>query len=276
MTLENVTALANSRISVAGSGIGCGISNTSRLHERESDSSFVLTWIFTGEGFIEEGGRRHDFAGECVILRRPDREYRYRLSEKPSVRAYLDLPECLYETLKLLIPELANLPPILRKPFSTELFAEFEELSSRLERVDQTELYRLLPSLVQLILALTGVAQSRESSPLSRARAMLSDASCRLSLEEVAEQCGLNYNTFRRRFSETYGVSPNSFRIAGRMEAAAQALSAGDTVAEVSERLGFADIYGFTHRFTAFYGVSPAKYRGGIRKRENNDNRTRP
>jgi AraC-like DNA-binding protein len=264
--LQNFIDSAQSmRSNVAGSEICFGWSTTEKVHIRTPDNTngdqFVLTWLLTGCGSFKEGGREYKLGSMCVYMRRPGHDYRLYIDETRSVRLFFDLPYEMYPTLAMLIPEFDHIPPVREIVYRHELLSEFMNLAAEMKKTPVTSFYLIMPRLVHYILDLTGILADRQSQPLHRARALLENTSSMYSLEEIAESCGMNYNTFRKKFSSTFGMSPGKYRMTCRIEAAKNALAMGEPVASIAERLGFADIYTFTHRFTQVVGVSPTRYR---------------
>lgn len=249
---------------IPGTSIRFGISSTARVHSRvrgAGDDHFVVSWMLTGRGTYEEDGKKYPIEGTCFCLRRPDREWKLYLDESRSVRLYLNLPDEIYPALCLLIPELAALPPVRPVAYRRELLDEFLSLMADMEKVSATDFYLLFPRLVRYIQDLTGITDRRTATPLTRARALLEDTSSHSTLEEIASSCGMGYHTFRKQFSDTFGISPGQYRTRCRLEEACRALSLGESISDLSARLGFSDVSTFSHRFSSIVGVSPAKYR---------------
>ncbi|MBB6052711.1 AraC family transcriptional regulator [Armatimonas rosea] len=84
-----------------------------------------------------------------------------------------------------------------------------------------------------------------------------------LSLELVAQEVGLGYETFRKRFQQAKGVSPARYRMQCRIALAQQLLrfSPQRTNQQVAESLGFADAFHFSRRFTELVGETPRAFR---------------
>lgn len=249
-------------------GIRYGISKTSHEEERfynnVNDDQFVISWILTGSGSLWESGKEYKLGDMCVCLRRTGHDWKLRLNETPekgSVRLFFDLPHKLYPALAMMIPELDFIAPVRPVKYQRELLNEFLSLFDEFSRTSATDVYILMPKLIHYIMNVTGILADRAATPMLQARAMLEDVSSMLSLEEIAALCGFNYNTFRKQFTETYGISPGQYRINCRMDSAKSALIAGESISSVAERLGYTDVYVFTHRFKDAVGVSPAKYR---------------
>ncbi|MBS1886512.1 MAG: helix-turn-helix transcriptional regulator [Actinobacteria bacterium] len=128
-----------------------------------------------------------------------------------------------------------------------------------------------LEELLRFLLLLSAVVGGEtaggggDGDPIERGRRLLAeDATAALPLTEVAAECGLPYETFRRRFTRELGVAPGRYRDEQRVKAAQDLLrSTQMTHAAIAQVLGFADEYHFSRRFRALAGEPPREYRAG-------------
>ncbi len=82
-----------------------------------------------------------------------------------------------------------------------------------------------------------------------------------LSIDEIADMCGVSGNHFRRKLREYAGVSPVEFRLNHRLLRAKHLLESENfTVSEVSDMLCFSDVSYFSRIFKKKIGVSPSEY----------------
>lgn len=88
------------------------------------------------------------------------------------------------------------------------------------------------------------------------------NASCSLSVEEIAEHLHIDRSYLYRLFMEAYGVSPKRYLLDYRLSLAAALLRDPQChIEEVAEKAGFFDRAHFTHAFTEKYGLPPGKWR---------------
>ena len=81
-------------------------------------------------------------------------------------------------------------------------------------------------------------------------------------VKELSELCGMSEASLRRLFKETFGVSPITYKNNLRIKMACSLIKSGAYgINEISEILGFEDIYAFSHAFKKATGVTPSKYR---------------
>lgn len=103
---------------------------------------------------------------------------------------------------------------------------------------------------------------SRAPGWLEPARRALASAQERKSTAEIARQCGLHPDAFRRAFRQLTGETPSSFRRNQRLALARDFLRRRDlTLGRIAEVLGFFDAFHFSKLFKKRYGISPALFR---------------
>ncbi|MBL9154141.1 MAG: AraC family transcriptional regulator [Verrucomicrobiales bacterium] len=83
-----------------------------------------------------------------------------------------------------------------------------------------------------------------------------------VSIAALAKIAGLSVRSFNRRFHAVFGVSPQTFLIKTRIQAACEALRHSATpIGEIALDLGFYDQSSFTGHFRRHLGVTPLRYR---------------
>lgn len=245
-------------LSVCHCGIGRKVLHK-RMTNRTISNRVYLTWFLKGNGVLRQDGVEYPLRDFSVCLRSADIPHTVEIVDDEGPRLFLSVTTEFFRFLRILIPELERMPPVWECPFSKETFEAFMNFYDQLKRVSPDEFYLLVPELVRYILLLTGIQHSRIKSPLKNGRRFLEE-NYSLSLEEIAERCGMNYHTFRRQFTAKYGVSPGKYRIQKRIEAAVRYLEQGVSISDTAELLGYPDVYTFSHQFHSVKGVSPRRY----------------
>jgi transcriptional regulator GlxA family with amidase domain len=79
---------------------------------------------------------------------------------------------------------------------------------------------------------------------------------------ELARKAGYSRNHFTVLFQRYTGHTPERYAVLCRLRRASQLLAATELdVGEIAAQLGYSDIYGFSHQFKKFKGVSPLAWR---------------
>ena len=85
---------------------------------------------------------------------------------------------------------------------------------------------------------------------------------------QVAGELFVSLRTLERGLAMTLDCTPRQLIVAMKMREARRLLLDGKhRVADVAERLGFADPFHFSRRFKAFYGISPSEVRPEVASR---------
>lgn len=88
-----------------------------------------------------------------------------------------------------------------------------------------------------------------------------------MSLNLVAETVGVNASYLSNIFKKEQGLSLSKYITAVRLEEARRLLTkyTDRTLIEISEAVGYTDVYYFSKNFKSYYGISPSKYQEGKR-----------
>ena len=90
-----------------------------------------------------------------------------------------------------------------------------------------------------------------------------------ITVEDIADSCGLNRSYFGKIFHDIIGKSPQEFLISYRMTKAAELLKlTGLSVADIGNAVGYPNQLHFSRAFKKVYGISPRNWR--------NENRLEP
>lgn len=83
-----------------------------------------------------------------------------------------------------------------------------------------------------------------------------------ITVEDIAENCGLNRNYFGKKFKEEFGKTPQEFLMRFRMTKATELLEHSQlSIGEISCAVGYNDPLHFSRAFKNTYGISPRQWR---------------
>lgn len=83
-----------------------------------------------------------------------------------------------------------------------------------------------------------------------------------ITVEDIADCCGLNRSYFGKIFHDAIGKSPQNFLITYRMVKATELLKLTDlSIADIGNAVGYTNQLHFSRAFKTIYGVSPRQWR---------------
>lgn len=259
-------------IGAAGERIGVGVmdkSGVSADYVNRAHPGYVIVLLLRGRGVYRT------CAGESYALAAGSVFQRFRgvphTTEIDPASGWL---ECFLE----LGESAAKLPanyglavqakPVLEITPAPALVERFVELGECFRTASDAELLRRLPDVIALAWACLGGGDVHgDGDP----RRELIAAACAFlgrdfhrpaDLEEFCRRRGCGYENFRKLFKAELGVSPHRYRIRRRLDAACALLTRPElSIAEISEKLGYASPYEFSAQFKRYMGCPPSGYR---------------
>lgn len=82
-----------------------------------------------------------------------------------------------------------------------------------------------------------------------------------ISVEKLATRCGISYSMFLKIFEQRFSTTPKNYIIKLKMNHACELLKTEKSITEISEALGFTDVYFFSKQFKKYMNLSPTTYR---------------
>ena len=98
----------------------------------------------------------------------------------------------------------------------------------------------------------------KDLDDLAIKRAVESNITSNISLEDLAFLCNISLSTFKRRFEKIYGTSPSKWMLQQRMELAKHLLlNHQEKPGEVYYKVGYENHSSFSQSFRQYFGVAP-------------------
>ncbi len=163
----------------------------------------------------------------------------------------------------------SNLRPPVRHVEPVEVWRrKLDAIITQPGPVTAAEAMRENLRLMSFLLDLQGLAPGRGGLVrgedwMTRACALIETAPTGpLDLRDLARRLGTNYETFRKTFAGSMGMSPTRYRALRQIETACAWMEEGGrSDKEIAEALGFCDGFHFSKRFKQLTGMSPRAFR---------------
>lgn len=251
---------------------GCGFLNKTGKACREDKNvykHYAAVLVLSGEGVhVDEEGRETPLGPGCLIQRIPDKQQ--SLLIKPDGK-WLEFFICIGKDMywSLLSMELLDSRQnILYPGLNRAVFEQFQEFLNLMKETHPAEINMLIPEALKIILMLhrlhrENAGNSKDREVIRKACLLLTGAGVKeISIPGIAKELGMGYEKFRKLFKEQVGVSPGTYSLQKRMDAARSLLmDKNRNMKEIAVDLGFSDSYAFSKQFKSIVGISPSEYR---------------
>jgi len=141
------------------------------------------------------------------------------------------------------------------------LFQKKEKISTEMKLLKFEELMlHLLEIYPEKILAFQPVT-GNELDDFEIRKAVESNITSNISMEELAFLCNVSLSTFKRRFARIYGTSPNKWILQKRMEIAKEMLRNNrEKPGNIFYKIGYENHSSFTKSFKQTFGLTPQDF----------------
>jgi AraC family transcriptional regulator of arabinose operon len=229
---------------------------------------YSLCYVISGEGVYELGGRRMELTPGTIFQRMPGYPHTTRVTYSPPwAECFIDFGPHLFQSLThlgLIDPT----RPCANIGLSQEWVDRFAQQCRLVQNRGTQHPYEVLVSNFQLAVRILTVAslpsKETDQAMILEARDLLSrNLDQRIDLREICDQRGWDYDTFRRMFKRSTGVSPVQYHIRRRIDEACQLMKIhpGEKLQFFSDRLGYPSVYEFSAQFKQHIGITPGQYK---------------
>lgn len=238
----------------------------------EGSGAYILIYCVEGEGWYRlNGGKTHSLLkGQAVVIP-PDTPHEYASSEFHPWSIYWWHMKGTHAGLLFEGFTDAAEPAIVPVDQSRSIVELFQESYELLQKgytlnhiIHVSQLAGHLAAVIRLarLQPQRGQHQHNKHDMEQTLRFMTEHLEGHVSLKELAAYANLSIPHFTFRFKEATGYSPIDYYLRLKIQRACQHLDlTGQSVKEISHRLGFQDPYYFSRQFKKIMGKSPSEYR---------------
>ena len=224
---------------------------------------YVMVLITKGRGtYIEEDtGKTHIIEQGDIMQRVPGKSHAQLFDTDDNEQYFIKVPKEIY--FLMLERGQINTQRILKMKRG-DAFAQYDRcLKDCAAKNDPAHALWRVKDLIADLHAMSRDISSEYDRIEEAKRYLTMHLTDRVSLPDLAAKLNMSYINFRRLFKKETGRSPGSWLIQQRVERACQLLR-NDTFSmkEISEFLGYPDVYTFSKQFKKEMGIPPSELRG--------------
>lgn len=232
---------------------------------------FQLVFILEGKGALEtDHGGKHRIRSGQVIMLFPQEWHRYR--PDPSTGWHESWVGFQGDYVGHLMRHFFTpAKPVISFDGSPDIRRVLKKLVDELPMERGSRRSLAAAAVLELVALLHQASRAEENSQdhtrIERARLdILMAATQKIDWIALARRQGMSHSSFRRRFREVTGRSPLDYQIEIRINQAMELLRhTKQTVEEIAEQLGYANVHFFSRQFKERTGVPPRDFRNAAR-----------
>lgn len=240
---------------------------------------YEISYVVAGEGVFQRNGCDYTVEpGKLFVLGKEDMHY-VRSSKVRPLR-YISVGF----TFNKNHADYAKYAPIaeffdaVEEPITDDLYNTYELLSAALSEIASPQMLseEMVGSYLRLVIVntyrsfhssgrrrYTDLVKPNNTNPLiyEMIRYIDEHLTSMTALQEMGEALGYSYSYLSRLFSDTMGSTLRQYYTERRFEKARELLREPRPLADIAEKLGFADTANFCRAFKKQYKISPGEYR---------------
>lgn len=228
-------------------------------------------YVISGRGtYVDVAtGKTYPVYPGCVVQRMPGVcHHSYIEKGEDWLEFYFCAGARVFRTLADM--KLVTDAPVFTVGESMDVFRRLVEYHAMFEKTDNARSPELLIEFQRLLCYLNSCAVSSDADRWRErvGEVLAHNYRVGMPLEEIADACGMGYETLRKQFRRVFGCSLEQYRIQLRInEAKSMMLDRDMPLKEIAAELGYCDTYAFCKQFKQQVGVAPGKFKADWQNR---------
>ncbi len=251
--------------------ITCGFMR--KLGSKSSQYNFSIPFyscfiLLSGKGkYIDTNENSYLITPGSLVQRLPNEIHSTEVDSKEEwLEFFINIGTKSYDYLNNLIP-IKKHPYVSHCVITPKIMFELLTLFNNLKNAKRHELPEIFLDAQRMILLLHKSSiivseSSTEKQLIEKACSLLeSDLSLDIRMEDIADKLNIGYESFRKLFKQSIGISPMQYRTKQKIYKSQLSLLNGISIKETATLVGYGDCYSFSKQFAKTTGASPSAYR---------------
>ncbi len=228
---------------------------------------FAFVYLLEGRGLFTDSFKvSHDLLPGSLFFRFPNKPYSIKINDyKKWLEFAVAVPNSLFKgllTAKIFDENITFLQTELSVEILEKGINFINSLAVSGQSIDTAFSYSALLDLLTSLLS-AHQRRGRNKDSLEQAKLLLgNNLHKRMNIPAEIAKLGMGYESFRKRFSAEYGISPKAYRIARRLDKANVLLvHTGLSIKEIADSLGYPGASDFIRQYRKIRNVSPGEFR---------------
>lgn len=236
------------------------------------ENLYVIEYVESGKGYIEAEGKRCQVkSGDLYIICRKTNHCYYADKDDPFKKKWLNASG---QFLNAMVPKIIGDVPFAVIPLGERGKEIIDRVHERIKKVTPMDTEEMQSDVMKMILdlfVLINRYRREETEKLSiedRIAEYIEKNICLdINVSTICERFFISPSTLYRIFMSKFGVSPKTFIIQRKIEAAKRMIATElSPVNTIAATLNFYDSHHFIRTFRAHTGMTPNEYRKSIIK----------
>ncbi len=236
------------------------------FRQERSTPEYAVVYLLAGEGWYEDDSCRIPLRPGDLMQRVPNHPHAHVLEAgSVAINCYLAVPAEIFESLCVTSAQTAH-SPVLHVGLHQTILDRFhgfahELLTQAEHRLNET-IARAHMFLAELHNRQTDADRDWQDTIERACSILAARVGDRATIPDIAREVGMPYSTFRKRFTQMTGLSPNQYLIQRRVEYSKELLCRPDiSVSQAAEIAGYPDVYTFSKQFKRLTGIPPLQFK---------------